>query len=87
MNANEWGNAMDEEMQSLKENGTFTLTNLPVGKEVVGGKWVYAIKKNSEGTDKYKARYVAKGYSQERGVNYDETFSPPASMTSIRVLI
>jgi len=74
-------------MKSLKESVTFTLTSLPEGKELVGGKWVYAIMKNSDGTDKYKARYVAKGYSQERGVNYDETFSPTASMTSIRVLL
>lgn len=74
-------------MHSLRENVTLTLTNLPDGKEVVGGKWVYAIKKNSDGSDKYKARYVAKGYSQEKGVNYDETFSPTASMTSIRVLM
>lgn len=87
VNANEWVKAMDEEMHSLRENVTFTLTNLPDGKEVVGGKWVYAIKKNSDGSDKYKARYVAKGYSQEKGVNYDETFSPTASMTSIRVLM
>lgn len=73
-------------MQSLKENATFTLTNLSGAKEVVVGKWVYAIKKNSNRADKYKARYVAKGYSQDRGVNFDETFSPTASMTSVRVL-
>lgn len=87
MNANEWVKAMDEEMQSLKENVTFTLTNLPVGKKLVGGRWVYAIKRDCDGGNKYKARYVAKGYSQERGVNYDETFSPTASMTGIRVLM
>lgn len=86
VNAEKWVNAMDEEIQSLEENATFTLTTLPEGKDVVGGKWVYAMKKNSDGTDKYKARYVAKGYSQKRGVNYDETFSPTASMTSIKVL-
>lgn len=86
VNAKEWAGAMKEEMQSLKDNVTYTLTTLPEGKDVVGGKWVYAMKKNNDGSDKFKARYVAKGFSQKRGVNYDETFSPTASMTSIRVL-
>ena len=86
VNAKKWVNAMDEEIELLEENATFTLTTLPEGKDVVGGKWVYAVKKNGDGTDKYKARYVAKGYNQKKGVNYDETFSPTASMTSIRVL-
>lgn len=78
---------MDDEMQSLKENNTFTLTNLPEGKKAVGGRWVYAIKKNIDGSEKYKARYVAKGYSQKMGVDYEETFSPTANLTSIRVLM
>ena len=77
---------MDEEIESLEENATFTLTTLPEGKDVVGGKWVYAVKMNSDGTDKYEARYVAKGYSQKKGVHYDGTLSPTACMTSIRVL-
>ena len=83
----EWVNAMDEEMQSLKENNTFTLTNLPEGKKAVGGRWVYALKKNIDGSEKYKARYVAKGYSQKMGVDYGETFSPTANLTSVRVLM
>lgn len=86
-NSNSWTKAMDDEIQSLKENNTYTLTNLPRGKSIVGGKWVYAIKKNEDGTDKYKARYVAKGYSQKHGVDYEETFSPTANMTSVRVLM
>ncbi len=86
VDAEKWVNAMDEEIQSLEENATFTLTTLRKGKDAVGGKWVYAMKKNNDGTDKYKARYVSKGFSQKKGVNYDETFSPTASMTSIRVL-
>lgn len=65
---------MGEEIQSLNENNTFTLTNLPKGKKTVGGKWVYSIKSDIEGTDKYKARFVAKGYSQRMGIDYGETF-------------
>ena len=83
----EWVKAMDEEMHSLKENNTFTLTNLPEGKKGVGGRWVYAINTNVDGSEKYKARYVAKGCSQKIGVDYEETFSPTANMTSVRILM
>jgi len=48
---------------------------------------VYSIKSNADGSDKYKARYVAKGYSQEMGVDYGETFSPTVNLTSVRVLM
>lgn len=51
----EWVKAMDEEMHSLRENNTFTLTNLPEGKKTVRGRWVYAIKTNVDGSEKYKA--------------------------------
>lgn len=73
-------------MNSLKENNTFTLTTLPEGKQAVGGRWVYAIKENPDGGI-YKARYVAKGYSQVAGIDYNETFSPTADITSVRVLM
>ncbi len=74
-------------MHSLRENNTFTLTNLPEGKKAVGGRWVYAIKTNVDGSEKYKARYVAKGYSQKMGVDHEETFSPTANMASVGVLM
>lgn len=86
-NSKQWVEAMDEEIQSLKENNTFTLTTLPKGKKTVGGKWVYSIKTDFEGKDKYKARFVAKGYSQKTGIDYDETFSPTANLTSLRVML
>lgn len=86
-NSKQWVRAMDEEIQSLKENNTFTLTTLPKGKKTVGGKWVYSIKTDIDGKDKYKARFVAKGYSQKMGIDYGETFSPTANLTSVRVLL
>ena len=82
-----WVEAMKDEMTSLIENDTFTLTPLPEGKHAVGGRWVYAIKNGSDGSETYKARYVAKGYSQIMGVDYKETFSPTANITSIRTLM
>lgn len=63
------------------------MTPLPEGKEIVGGRWVYAVKNNVDGSEKYKARYVAKGYSQKMGVDYEERFSPTANLTTIRVLM
>lgn len=82
----QWAKAMKEEMDSMVENDTFILTPLPEGKHAVGGRWVYAVKENPVETI-YKARYVAKGYSQVAGIDYNETFSPTADMTSVRVLM
>lgn len=74
-------------MDSLSENYTFMLTTLPEGKNAVGGRWVYAIKNNSDETKTYKVRYFAKGYGQVEGIDYKETFSPTENMTSVRCLM
>lgn len=74
-------------MGSLKENETFSLTTLPEGKHAVGGRWVYTVKDNPDEKKPYKTRYVAEGYSQVAGIDYHETFSPTASMTSVRSLM
>ncbi|GAA6094012.1 uncharacterized protein LOC102082235 isoform X1 [Tachysurus ichikawai] len=52
-----------------------------------GGRWVYSIKTDAEGKDRYKARFVAKGYNQRMGIDYGETFSPTADLTSVRVVL
>ena len=82
-----WKVAMREEMDSLNENNTFTLTILPEGKHSVGGRWVHTVKEISTGGKTFKARYVAKGYSQVKGIDYQETFAPTANLTSLRVLM
>ena len=61
--------------------------NLPEGRNSVGGRWVYATKENAEGAKSLKARYVAKGYNQVKGIDYQETFSPTANITSVRALM
>ena len=85
--ASSWKTAIEEEMCALKENDTFTVTQLPEGHTPVGGRWVYTIKESENGTETYKARCVAKGYSQVKDVDYYETFAPTASLTSVRALM
>ena len=85
--SSKWRDAMNEELDALWDNETFELTPLPEGRTSVGGKWVYAIKQGPNGEEKYKARFVAKGYSQVAGIDYHETFSPTARITSVRMLM
>jgi len=82
-----WKYAMKEEMDSLLNNDTFELTHLPEDRKVVGGRWVYAVKLGPNNEEQFKARYVAKGYSQVQDIDYHETFSPTARVTSIRMLM
>jgi len=83
-----WMEAMDHEMKALQENNTWELVQLPLGRKAISNKWVYRVKTNADGSiDKFKARLVIKGFSQRRGVDYDQTFSPVARMSTIRTLI
>ena len=85
--ADKWKAAMDTEVNTLEQNTTWDITTLPEDREIVRGKWVYAVKQAPGENPKYKARYVAKGYSQLHGLDYDETFSPTTRFTSIRTLL
>ena len=83
----EWQAAMKAEMNALEDNGTWELVKRPKGRNVIGGKWVYKVKRGAEGKiEKYKARYVAKGYSQIPGVDYGETYAPTARPETIRLI-
>ncbi|GJS25062.1 putative RNA-directed DNA polymerase [Tanacetum coccineum] len=84
----EWFDAMQDEMKSLYENNTFELTKLPKGKRALKNKWVYKLK-TEEYTPRprYKARLVVKGFSQKKGIDFDEIFSPVVKMGSIRVVL
>ena len=83
-----WLTVMKEELNALHKNNTWDMVDLPLGKSVVGCKWVYKIKTCSNGTiDRYKARLVARGFTQEYGVDYKETFAPAARLISVRALL
>ena len=79
---------MKEELDVLHKTGTWDLVDLPSRKYVIGCKWVYKIKTRSDGTvDRYKARPFAKGFTQEYGIDYEETFAHVAQLSSVRTLI
>jgi hypothetical protein len=83
-----WQDAMTEEYQSILKNDVWDIVPRPEGKSVVTSKWIYKIKHAVDGSvKKYKARFVARGFSQVAGVDYDETFAPVAQHTSIRTII
>ena len=69
-------------------NGTWDLVDLPENKKLVGSKWVFKIKHDSNGqVDRFKARLVAQGFSQKHGIDYNDVFAPVARYTSIRSII
>ena len=88
LHSEKWKRAMESEMDSLKENGVYEIVDRPAGKKVVKSKWVFRVKTNELGeVEKYKARVVAKGFSQVEGIGYDQTFSPTVRFETIRQLV
>jgi hypothetical protein len=84
----EWADAMTEECQSIVNNDVWEIVPRPKSKDVVSSKWLFKIKPAVDGSiEKYKARIVARGFSQKEGIDYEETFAPVARYTSIRTII
>jgi hypothetical protein len=83
-----WQDAMAEEYQSILKNDVWDIVPRLEGKSVVTSMWIYKIKNAADGSvEKYKARFVAIGFSQVEGIDYEETFAPVARYTSIRTVI
>ena len=78
---------MEEEIEVTEINNTWELVEKPSDKEVIGVKWIYKVKHNFDSSFKRnKARLVVKGYAQQPGIDYDETFSPIEKMNTIRMV-
>ncbi len=88
LDVKQWVEAIHLEHQALLANHTYMLVPLPQGHVVVGTRWLYKIKSCVDGTiECYKAQWVAKGYSQRHGVDYDETFAPMVHLENLCILL
>nr|KYP64655.1 Retrovirus-related Pol polyprotein from transposon TNT 1-94 [Cajanus cajan] len=76
-------------MKSLQKNLTWKLVSLPTGKKVISCKWIFKRKDGIPGVEapRFKARLVARGFTQVEGVDYNEIFSPIVKRCSIRILL
>jgi hypothetical protein len=85
---NLWKKAIDEELDSMKDNDVWEFVDkLPNGRKAINSKWVFVIKRGENGKDRYKARLVAKGCSQKAGIDYKETFAPVVKIATIRIML
>ena len=79
---------MLEELRSIEENKTWTLTDLPAGHKAIGLKWVFKLKRDAnDNVLKHKACLIAKGYVQRPGIDLDEVFASVACLDSVRLLL
>ncbi|XP_074372642.1 putative mitochondrial protein AtMg00820 [Apium graveolens] len=82
-----WKEAIKNEVNSIMQNHTWELVDFPTGYKPLGSKWVFKEKLKTDGTiDKYKTRLVIKGYKQQKGLDYFDTYSPVTRIISIRMI-
>ncbi|CAI7860908.1 unnamed protein product, partial [Closterium sp. NIES-53] len=85
--SSQWQAAMDVEMASWKSTSTYVDKVPPPGANIVSGMWIFRVKRPPGSPPAFKARYVARGFSQRQGVDFFQTFSPTPKMTTLRVLL
>jgi hypothetical protein len=84
----QWKGAIDEELLNLKSMGVWSALPCPTGKRPLDGRWVFEEKTNDRSeTIRWKARYVAKGFTQTQGIDFKKTFAPTATFVSMRLLL
>jgi len=87
-NSKKWIEAMGEEYKSMQDNKVWELVLLPEGVKPIGCKWLFKTKRDSNGNvERYKARLVAKRFTQKEGIDFKETFSPVSSKDSFRTIM
>lgn len=83
-----WRAAMHLEFDALQANNTWTLQERPRGARIITGKWVFKHKWNPDGSlDRYKARWVVRGFNQRPGIDFGDTFSPVVKPATIRTVL
>ncbi|CAI7738685.1 unnamed protein product [Closterium sp. NIES-54] len=82
--SSQWQAAMDAEMASSKSTGTYVDEVPPPGLNILDGMWIFRVKRPPGSPPVFKARYVARGFTQRQGVDYFQTFSPTPKMTTLR---
>jgi hypothetical protein len=83
-----WRDAILEEYKSILKNNVWDIVSRPKDKSMVSSKWIYKIKHAADGNvEKFKPRFVARGFTQKEGIDYEETFAPVARYTSIQTII
>ncbi|CAI7889189.1 unnamed protein product, partial [Closterium sp. NIES-53] len=85
--SSQWQAAMDAEMASWKSTSTYVDEVHPPGANIVSGMWIFWVNRPPGSPPVFKARYVARGFSQRQGVDFFHTFSPTPKMTTLRVLL
>ena len=86
--ANKWIDAALSEIDTHVRNGTWVLTQLPLGRRAIGSHWVFKVKRLPDGSiDKYKGRIMAQGFSQVQGIHYNEVFAPTACMATMHTVL
>ncbi|CAI7772874.1 unnamed protein product [Closterium sp. NIES-53] len=86
--AKEWKKAMESELKSIEENGTWELVELPEGRKAITSKWLFKIKSDTDSNiEHYKSRLAVKGYQQKEKVDYKELFAPVVKPTTLRTLL